>query len=116
MQFGEPQAHTAEPSLAPEDSWPCGHRVAIRDINRAHELMTQLQAVLLQFPAAFTWSQLAGDIIKEILKLTTSALSTLQSGGGLSAEKRKAAAAAASTTSGRKDHKPDGRKKRQSSL
>lgn len=116
MQFGEPQAHTAEPSLEPEDSWPCGHRVAIQDINRAHELMTQLQAVLLQFPAGFTWSQLGGDIIKEILKLTTSALSALQSGGGLSGEKRKAAAAAASTTSGRKDHKPDGRKKRQFSL
>ncbi|KAG6509386.1 hypothetical protein ZIOFF_027373 [Zingiber officinale] len=73
MQFGKPQAHAADPpSLAPEDSWPCGHRVAIRDINRAHDLMTQLQAVLLQFPVGSTWSQLGGDIIKDILKLTAS--------------------------------------------
>ncbi|KAG6513138.1 hypothetical protein ZIOFF_023446 [Zingiber officinale] len=71
MQFGKPQAHAADPpSLAPEDSWRCGHRVAIRDINRAHDLMTQLQAVLLQFPVGSTWSQLGGDIIKDILKLT----------------------------------------------
>ncbi|XP_042385757.1 uncharacterized protein LOC121977228 [Zingiber officinale] len=91
MQFGKPQAHAADPpSLAPEDSWPCGHRVAIRDINRAHDLMTQLQAVLLQFPVGSTWSQLGGDIIKDILKLTASALSALQSSEGIAGEKRTA--------------------------
>ncbi|KAG6513136.1 hypothetical protein ZIOFF_023444 [Zingiber officinale] len=91
MQFSKPQAaRAAEPSVAPEDSWPCGHGVAIRDINRAHELMTQLHAVLLQFPAGSTWSRLGGDIIKDILKLTTSALAALQSGERLAGEKRKA--------------------------
>ncbi|XP_042380577.1 probable WRKY transcription factor 25 [Zingiber officinale] len=96
MQFGKPQAHAADPpSLAPEDSWRCGHRVAIRDINRAHDLMTQLQAVLLQFPVGSTWSQLGGDIIKDILKLTASALSALQSSEGIAGEKR-------TTTWGRK--------------
>ncbi|KAG6513137.1 hypothetical protein ZIOFF_023445 [Zingiber officinale] len=92
MQFSKPQAaHAAEPpSAAPEDSWPCGHGVAIRDINRAHELMTQLHAVLLQFPAGSTWSRLGGNIIKDILKLTTSALAALQSSERLAGEKRKA--------------------------
>ncbi|XP_074581073.1 transcription factor WRKY45-1-like [Curcuma longa] len=94
--FSKPQEHAVEPSLAPEDSWPSRSRVAIRDINRAHELTTQLQAVLLQFPAGSTWSQLGGDIIKDILKLTTSALSALQSSGALAGQKRK---------------EPDGRKK-----
>ncbi|XP_042385755.1 probable WRKY transcription factor 70 [Zingiber officinale] len=109
MQFIKPQAaRAAEPSAAPEDSWPCGHGVAIRDINRAHELMTQLHAVLLQFPAGSTWSRLGGDIIKDILKLTTSALSALQSGERIAGEKRKAVAASA--TWGTKDHEPDGRK------
>lgn len=111
MQFSKPQAaHAAEPpSAAPEDSWPCGHGVAIRDINRAHELMTQLHAVLLQFPAGSTWSRLGGNIIKDILKLTTSALAALQSSERLAGEKRKAVAAS-TTTWGTKDHEPDGRK------
>lgn len=51
------------------------HHMAIQEINRAHELMSQLHAVLLQlFPA-----QVGGDILKEILTLTSSALSGLQS-------------------------------------
>ncbi|KAJ8461099.1 hypothetical protein OPV22_034025 [Ensete ventricosum] len=56
---------------------PCGDRAAIQDISRAHELMSQLQAVLLQLPAG-SWSQLGQDMAKQILQLTTSALSTLQ--------------------------------------
>ncbi|RRT75249.1 hypothetical protein B296_00009623 [Ensete ventricosum] len=59
---------------ASEGAPPFGHRAAIQDISRAHELMSQLQAVLLQLPAG-GWSQLGADIVKEILKLTTSALS-----------------------------------------
>ncbi|XP_009415473.2 probable WRKY transcription factor 70 [Musa acuminata AAA Group] len=51
------------------------HHMAIQEINRAHELMSQLHAVLLQlFP-----EQVGGDILKEILTLTSSALSGLQS-------------------------------------
>ncbi|CAD5189380.1 unnamed protein product [Musa acuminata subsp. malaccensis] len=56
---------------------PCGRRAAIQDISRAHELTSQLQAVLLHLPAG-SWSQLGQDMAKQILQLTTSALSTLQ--------------------------------------
>ncbi|WOK96723.1 putative WRKY transcription factor 70 [Canna indica] len=56
--------------------------MAIRDINRAHERVSQLQALLLQLPAGCSWSQIGGGIVEEILRLNTSALSALQSPGG----------------------------------
>ncbi|THU72146.1 hypothetical protein C4D60_Mb04t09030 [Musa balbisiana] len=52
----------------------CNHRMAIQDINRAQELLSQLYAVLPQLHPSD-----GGDMLEEIRKFTSSALSRLQS-------------------------------------
>ncbi|URD97786.1 WRKY transcription factor [Musa troglodytarum] len=63
-----PRHESAGPSSA------CNHRMAIPDINRAQELLRQLHAVLLQLHPSN-----AEDMLEEIRKFNSSALSRLQS-------------------------------------
>lgn len=59
----------------------CDHEMAIKEINRGHELTTQLRALLIPLLPAGVWSELAGDLFEEILKCSTMAVSGLQNGG-----------------------------------
>ncbi|KAG1338159.1 putative WRKY transcription factor 70 [Cocos nucifera] len=65
----------------------CDHEAAIKEIDRGHELMTQLRAILIPLlPAGGGLTELAGYLVEEILKSSTMALSRLRDGScGLSA-------------------------------
>lgn len=56
--------------------------MAVEDLNRARELTSQLQAVLLQLlPPGSRCSELARDHLREMIRCSTSALSVLQACG-----------------------------------
>ncbi|XP_074569354.1 transcription factor WRKY45-1-like [Curcuma longa] len=55
------------------------HLMVVEDLNRAQELTSQLQAVLLPLlPPGSPWSELARDHLREMIRCSTSALSVLQ--------------------------------------
>ncbi|XP_008788524.2 WRKY DNA-binding transcription factor 70 [Phoenix dactylifera] len=96
----------------------CDQEAAIREINRGHELMTQLRALLMPLLPAGVWSELAGDLFEEILKCSTAALSGLRNGGcGMSAasdsdDDRRNKVFDGKRKSTEEREKPDGRKRR----
>ncbi|URE03502.1 WRKY transcription factor [Musa troglodytarum] len=60
----------------------CNHATVIEQLNRAHELTSQLQALLLPLLPGCSWSELALAQIREMIRCYTSALSRLQSAAG----------------------------------
>ncbi|CAL9180043.1 probable WRKY transcription factor 70 [Musa acuminata AAA Group] len=60
----------------------CNHAMVIEQLNRAHELTSQLQALLLPLLPGCSWSELARAQIREMQQCYTSALSRLQSDAG----------------------------------
>nr|XP_009384763.2 PREDICTED: probable WRKY transcription factor 70 [Musa acuminata subsp. malaccensis] len=69
--------------VAPRYTSPgCNHATVIEEINRAHELTSQLQAFLLPLLPSSSWSVLAIDHLTEMIKCYNSALSKLRAAGG----------------------------------
>ncbi|KAJ8511398.1 hypothetical protein OPV22_001832 [Ensete ventricosum] len=69
--------------VAPRYTSPrCNHGTVIEEINRAHELTSQLQAFLLPLLPSSGWSELATYHLTEMNKCYNSALSKLRAAGG----------------------------------
>ncbi|XP_010922758.1 probable WRKY transcription factor 70 [Elaeis guineensis] len=97
----------------------CDVEAAMKEIDRGHELMTQLRALLIPLLPAGGLTELAGDLFEEILKSSTMALSRLRDCScGLSAssdsddDRRNKLVVDGKRKSTEERERPDGRRRR----